>query len=82
MKQILSANLSSLDVKQAEHNTQPTLLSAPSCSYSRETEIHVWGLDQGHSQWQNKIKIHVPRVLSMPLLHLLTHGALPRSASD
>lgn len=74
-----SANLPSPDVKKTEHNnTQPILLQAPSCSSSRETETQVWGLDQGRSQWQNQIKIHVPRVLSVPLLHLLTHGALTK----
>lgn len=42
----------------------------------------MWSLDQGHSQWQNEIKIHVPSVLSVPLPHLLTRAARPRNASD
>ena len=75
----MSANLPSLDVRK-QSTTLSYLYYQGSCS--RETEIQVWGLDQGHSQWQSQIKIHVLRVLSMPLLHLLTHGAPPRSTSD
>ena len=78
IKQIFWFNLPSLDVKKtARHSTNFIIRFC--YSYSRETEIQVWGLDQGHSQRQNQIKIHVPRVLSMPLLHLLTHGVQPEA---
>ena len=77
----MSANLSSLDVRK--QSTTLSLLYYQAILAPAAGKLRYKSGDLiSHSQWQSQIKIHVLRVLSMPLLHLLTHGALPRSTSD